>query len=121
MNEKDISIVDVVLQTIEDGLRSKKKTVSVVERFNFKEKKEYQERLIQLRSKVKDADISRKRAMNNYKKALFIYGAKDEDVVLWDEEKRNEVTKHRRFNRIKWEGVWNSIGQLIYLENQRFL
>jgi hypothetical protein len=93
-------LADLVISSIEIGLKRKTGEIKTkAERFTFKEKQEYQERLIYLRNKVKEQDQLKKDAIKNYRKALLAYEAKDDDVILWEEEKRNELTKHRRLNR----------------------
>jgi len=65
----------------------------------LKENEVTKKRLIDLRNKVKETDKARKEAINQYKRALYAYDAMDEEVLKWDEERRNHVTKGRRLRR----------------------
>lgn len=57
------------------------------------------ERLISLRKAVKDKHRDYKKAFNDYKKALYAYDVKDDEVLIWDEEKRNSTLKKRKLRR----------------------
>lgn len=54
------------------------------------------ERVIRLRNKVKETDAARKKAINDYKRALYAYDLTDEEVVIAEEKTRRGFDKKLR-------------------------